>query len=117
MRHLYRSLAAEPSPSADRAGNPAAAETSFDVDTVPPTYTVESPAHESYLATATPAFVIRYQDSGGGVDLARLAFRRITSYNVCYTKLLRTHAPLWGNAGSVPINLTTPMPVIKPEVR
>ncbi len=57
----------------DQAGNPATSEAAFVVDTVAPTFTVETPAHTAVLGTATPAFDILYDDDASGIDPTRLA--------------------------------------------
>ena len=56
----------------DLAGNVAAAEGTFSVDTVLPTFTIEQPANTAVVGTAAPAFDILYDDDASGVDLDRL---------------------------------------------
>ena len=53
----------------DLAGNPAEILASFEVDTVAPTYVLDTPAPGSFNATQTPPFVIRYADERSGLDL------------------------------------------------
>jgi hypothetical protein len=53
---------------ADRAGNSTTATSAFAVDVTPPTYSIQSPAANSFLNTATPAFAVTYQDDSSGVD-------------------------------------------------
>lgn len=57
----------------DVAGNTTTATSTFEVDTVAPTYRIESPADSSFTNKSTPAIVIDYQDDRSGVDTARLA--------------------------------------------
>ena len=45
------------------------------MDTAPPTYLIQSPAANSFLNTATPSFVVSYQDDSSGVDPAKFALR------------------------------------------
>lgn len=52
----------------DLAGNESEAASRFEVDTAPPTVEVESPARNGYVASATPAFVVRWTDALSGVD-------------------------------------------------
>ncbi len=59
----------------DKAGNITSTTAAFEVDTVPPTYLIESPAANSFLNTATPSFVVSYQDDSSGVDPAKFALR------------------------------------------
>ncbi|HET8775705.1 MAG TPA: Ig-like domain-containing protein [Thermoanaerobaculia bacterium] len=56
----------------DLAGNAAEILASFEVDTVAPTYVLDTPSPGSYLADATPAFFLRYADERSGLDLATL---------------------------------------------
>jgi RHS repeat-associated protein len=53
----------------DAAGNPATASRSFVLDAQPPTATLVAPAAGAYEDTATPSFLVRYQDVGSGLDL------------------------------------------------
>ncbi|MEA2462924.1 MAG: hypothetical protein QOJ98_671, partial [Acidobacteriota bacterium] len=53
----------------DLAGNPATILASFEVDTVAPTYVLDTPAPGSFNATQTPPFVIRYSDERSGLEL------------------------------------------------
>ncbi|HEX4965048.1 MAG TPA: Ig-like domain-containing protein [Thermoanaerobaculia bacterium] len=66
--HLRASLA-------DQAGNAAAAQASFELDTVAPTDQIVQPASSSVLATNTPAILISYQDDASGVDTAKLVLK------------------------------------------
>ncbi|HEX6096862.1 MAG TPA: Ig-like domain-containing protein [Thermoanaerobaculia bacterium] len=59
----------------DLAGNEAELLASFEVDTVAPTYVLDVPAPGSFLADATPFFVIRYADERSGLDLETLKVR------------------------------------------
>lgn len=52
----------------DLAGNQATPTSLFAIDLTPPTYNIVSPAANAYLNTATPNFVITYQDDSSGVD-------------------------------------------------
>ena len=56
----------------DAAGNAGAASASFLVDTQAPTATVQQPAADAFLATATPAITVQYQDEASGLDLQSL---------------------------------------------
>ncbi len=56
----------------DLAGNAAEILASFEVDTVAPTYVLDVPAPGSYLADATPFFVLRYADERSGLELETL---------------------------------------------
>lgn len=56
----------------DLAGNGAAAQVAFVVDTVAPTFTIEQPASGVIVGTAAPAFDILYADDASGIDLPRL---------------------------------------------
>ena len=42
-----------------------------------------------YVTASTPALAISIIDENTGFELSMSSFSRITSYNVCYTKLLR----------------------------
>lgn len=53
----------------DLAGNAAEILASFEVDTVAPTYVLDTPAPGSFNATQTPPFVIRYADERSGLEL------------------------------------------------
>ena len=55
----------------DIAGNISEADNAFEIDTVAPTFRVESPAPNGYVATTTPQFTIRYDDELSGVDTPR----------------------------------------------
>ena len=44
---------------------------SFEIDTVAPTFRVESPAPNGYVASTTPQFTILYDDELSGVDTSR----------------------------------------------
>src|SRR5207245_1153954 len=57
---------------ADRAGNPGVERSTFEVDTVAPTFEVESPARDAFLSTVKPFLVVRYADDRSGVDPDRL---------------------------------------------
>lgn len=59
----------------DLAGNTAELLASFEVDTVAPTYVLDVPAPGSFLADATPFFLIRYADERSGLDLGTLNVR------------------------------------------
>jgi len=59
----------------DRAGNQAAPTSAFVIDITPPTYTIVSPAANAFLNTATPSFLVTYQDDNSGVDPAKFALR------------------------------------------
>jgi hypothetical protein len=56
---------------ADKAGNSTPAQSSFAVDTTPPTYSIVSPAANAFLNSATPAFSVNYQDDSSGVDTSK----------------------------------------------
>jgi len=60
---------------ADKAGNITNAESAFAVDTTPPAYNIEVPAANALLKTATPSFVVTYQDDSSGVDPHQFALR------------------------------------------
>ncbi|HEX9983135.1 MAG TPA: Ig-like domain-containing protein [Thermoanaerobaculia bacterium] len=56
----------------DLAGNVSSATSAFEVDTIAPAYTIETPAANGYVASRTPAFTIRWSDALSGVDLSRV---------------------------------------------
>ncbi|HEX7149903.1 MAG TPA: Ig-like domain-containing protein [Thermoanaerobaculia bacterium] len=56
----------------DLAGNVSTTVSSFEVDTVAPDYTIETPAANGYVDTRTPSFTIRWHDALSGVDLSRV---------------------------------------------
>jgi hypothetical protein len=60
---------------ADQAGNVANVDAAFALDTVAPTYIIQTPAANAFLKTATPTFVVTYQDNSSGVDPAQFALR------------------------------------------
>lgn len=60
---------------ADKAGNVANVDSAFALDTVAPTYIIQTPAANAFLNTATPAFVVTYQDDSSGVDPAKFVLR------------------------------------------
>ena len=60
---------------ADKAGNITDTDSAFAVDTTPPTYNIQVPAANSFLKTATPNFVVSYQDDSSGVDPHQFALR------------------------------------------
>src|SRR5579864_7109720 len=53
---------------ADQAGNQAGPTSIFAIDLTPPTYNIVSPAANAFLNSATPNFVVTYQDDSSGVD-------------------------------------------------
>jgi hypothetical protein len=55
----------------DTAGNEQQAFAAFEVDTIPPAFTVETPAPGGFVANKTPSFLIRYQDERSRVDTAQ----------------------------------------------
>jgi len=59
----------------DLAGNVSIAEASFELDTVAPSYTIESPAANEHVNTGRPAFGIRYDDELSGADVTRASVR------------------------------------------
>jgi hypothetical protein len=59
----------------DNAGNPTPAFSAFQVDIIPPTYTILSPPGGSSINTATPSFEVNYQDDSSGVDPSKFAVR------------------------------------------
>lgn len=56
----------------DRAGNAAAAESAFEVDTVKPTFRIEAPAAGAHVPTRTPSIAIVFADDRSGIDVAAL---------------------------------------------
>ena len=56
----------------DVVGNPANAAATFVVDTVPPTATIQSPAANAILNTATVPVTITYSDDRSGIDTTRI---------------------------------------------
>ena len=59
----------------DRAGNTTSALSAFEVDTTAPVYTIQAPAANSFVNTATPTFLVTYHDDGSGVDPSKFAIR------------------------------------------
>lgn len=59
----------------DKATNPSESVTSFDVDTVAPQASLESPAPDTSISSKSPKITIKYRDDNSGVDLNRLAIR------------------------------------------
>src|SRR5262249_15122170 len=59
----------------DKAGNITNTTAAFEVDITPPSYLIQSPAANSFLNTATPSFIVTYQDDSSGVDPAKFALR------------------------------------------
>ena len=57
----------------DPAGNAATIHASFQLDTVAPTYTIQTPANGAHLPTRTPSFLVTYGDNASGVDKAKVA--------------------------------------------
>src|SRR5712692_6991220 len=58
----------------DRAGNSSLpVQSSFEIDTVPPSYSVDAPI--GFVRSTTPVITIRYQDDRSGVDTSRFVFQ------------------------------------------
>jgi len=60
---------------ADKAGNQTPVNAAFVLDTVAPTYTIQTPAANAFLNTSTPTFTVVYQDDSSGVDTSKFALR------------------------------------------
>lgn len=55
----------------DVVGNSRAAQATFVVDTIAPSYQIVAPAADSFITTNTPSVQVTYQDDGSGVDVSR----------------------------------------------
>ncbi len=60
---------------ADRAGNTTSAIVGFEVDTLPPTWSIVVPGAGAWVTTVTPSFTVVYQDERSGIDLTAFRFR------------------------------------------